>query len=971
MVKKTDEDVLAGFLDEARGYLPIILEKLEAFQADPEQSTAVKEAFRYSHTIKGTASMIELPGLSLIASYLEEVLEDFVTGKRKIGKQAFGWMYKLVAQIEAYLHGLASGELDERRLIEAATIVYRRLQRLPKAEDQTAIEEAMRNIVNEVESVPDEEFESVVSALDDAQRLEDISPELLNVFRVESEEHMRNVGSLLAKIVNEPSDTESLQSIRRSVHTLKGTAGAVGLSAVAKLTHRMEDVLDRLSEASMPIDTQSMDLMFDSADALEDLVSGGAEEAAMQNTLRDLYDRYTALLGDEVEEPLSSQTELFGEGGILDLETLPTLTEKSTGAFPAKTSITRASRKPSKIVRVPLERLDELVKLVSELVISRSAFELRMKDFAREVDELRLSSERLRRLTSTIETNYEVRALGGRINLLGGTRDRNAVNELGTADIGDFDELQFDRYTEFHLLSRELTETSSDIRTMGTELYNLIAEFDGILTRHRRLSTQIQDELMRTRMVPLATLATRFYRTVRVLSREQGKFVDLIIEGEEIEMDTTVLDAIVDPLLHLLRNAVDHGIETPEVRKSKGKSERGRIDLRAYNEGNQVVIQVRDDGAGLDLQAIRSVAIREGYVSDTEVQNLSDAEIYSFVFMPGFSTADEVSEVSGRGVGLDVVRTNVEDLKGTVAIDSTPGEYTRYTIRLPMTLAVTRAILVQVNEETFAIPLSAVSQILRLDEERIESTGKKPAIRLGERVVPLLHLGEALGLGQSAGDIAARMPLLILKVGDKEIGLVVDQLLTGREIVIKTLGTHLRRVHGVTGATLMGDGSVVLILNPADLITGSPGANVRSRVRDRAIPTEDEGSLTVMIVDDSLSVRRVVSKLVTHAGWQPLAAKDGIEALEILQQSSRIPDLILVDIEMPRMDGFELMSTLKAHELYRDIPLVVLTSRAGGKHRGKALEIGAAEYIVKPYQDDEMLRIIRALVNQSQAEAAN
>ncbi|MEJ2550668.1 MAG: Hpt domain-containing protein [Anaerolineales bacterium] len=964
MVKKTDEDVLAGFLDEARGYLPIILERLEAFRADPQQSTAIKEAFRYSHTIKGTASMIELPGLSLIASYLEEVLEDFVAGKRKMGKQAFGRLHKLVTQIETFLGGIVSGELDERRLIEDATIVYRRMQRLPKAEDQTAIEEALRKIAKNVESTLDVEFEPVVSTPDDAQRHEDVSPELLNVFRVESEEHMRNVGSLLVKIVKEPSDVESLQAIRRSVHTLKGAAGSVGLLAVAQLTHRMEDVLDRFSEASMPIDTQSMDLMFDSADALEDLVSGDVEASAMQNTLHDLYGRYTDLLGDDIEEPLSPQIELFGEGGILDLETLPTLTEKSVGAFPA---MTRASRKPSKIVRVPLERLDELVKLVSELVISRSAFELRMKDFTREVDELRLSSERLRRLTSTIETNYEVRALGGRISMLGGTRDRNAANETGMVDAGDFDELQFDRYTEFHLLSRELTETSSDIRTMGTELFNLIAEFDGILTRHRRLSTQIQDELMRTRMVPLATLATRFYRTVRVLSREQEKLVDLIIEGEEIEMDTTVLDAIVDPLLHLLRNAVDHGIETPEVRKSKGKPERGRIDLRAYNEGNQVVIQVRDDGAGLDLQAIRSVAVREGYVTDTEVQNLSDAEIYTFVFMPGFSTADEVSEVSGRGVGLDVVCTNVENLKGTLAIDSAPGEYTLYTIRLPMTLAVTRAILVKVNEETFAIPLSAVSQILRLEEERIETAGKKPGIRLGDRVVPLRHLGEALGLGQSASDIIEHMPLLILKVGDQEIGLVVDQLLTGREIVIKTLGTHLRRVHGVTGATLMGDGSVVLILNPADLITGTPQAEVQGRARDRATAVEDEGSLIVMIVDDSLSVRRVVSKLVTHAGWQPLAAKDGIEALEILQQASQLPDLILVDIEMPRMDGFELMSTLKAHENYKNIPLVVLTSRAGGKHRSKALEIGAAEYLVKPYQEDEVLRIIRNLVHQSQA----
>jgi CheY-like chemotaxis protein/chemotaxis signal transduction protein len=442
--------------------------------------------------------------------------------------------------------------------------------------------------------------------------------------------------------------------------------------------------------------------------------------------------------------------------------------------------------------------------------------------------------------------------------------------------------------------------------------------------------------------------------------------VDFVIEGEDIELDTTVLDAVVDPMLHLLRNAVDHGIEAPDIRKAAGKSERGRIDLRAYNEGNQVVIQVQDDGAGLDPEAIRNAAVRKKYLSKAEAKKLSDADIYACIFLPGFSTTEEVSEISGRGVGLDVVKNNVDNLKGTVAIDSKPGEYTLYTIRLPMTLAVTQAILVKVNEEIFAIPLSAVTQIVRLEREQIEYIEEEPVYRMGDQVLPLLFLGEVLNIVPPERDIAERMPLLILKAGGQEFGLVVDQLLTGREVVIKTLGTHLRRVHGVTGATLMGDGSVVLILNPADLITEAPVERVWDRAVDQSTGDDAFEKFTIMIVDDSLSVRRVVSRLMEHAGWQPLTAKDGIEALEILQQLSQLPDLILVDIEMPRMDGFELMSTIKAHEEYKSIPLVVLTSRAGGKHRSKALEIGAEEYLIKPYQDDEMLTIIRELVRQSQ-----
>ncbi len=965
MANRRDEDVLAGFLDEVRGYLPIILQRIEAYQADPKQLEAMKEAYRYSHSIKGSASMIDLPGLSLIASYLEEVLEEFASTESKMGKRALARLRKMVVQIELFIDGLGSGNLNEQRLIKDATYTYRRMRGLPKDEDKEAEERAIQKCVKDVDTTSVEEKKSTVSPPDATTYQEDISPELLDIFRMEAEEHMQSVTSQLAGLIQLPSNSEALQAVRRSVHTLKGASGTVGLSSIAHLTHRMEDLLDRLSDERVTIDALSMDLLFDSSDTLEDMLSGGIEKDRLHQVLRDLYRRYSVLLDDDAVEGGVDEPGLFGEGGILDLEKLPTLTEKTVKDETSVTVSGSEIRKPTRIVRVPLERLDELVKLVSELVISRSAFELRMRDLAREVEELGLSSERLRRISSTIETNYEVRALGGRINLFGGTSGRNAGVELGSVDIEEFDELQFDRYTEFHLLSRELTETSSDIRTLGIDLNNLIADFDGLLNRHRRLSSQIQDELMRTRMVPLDTLTSRLYRTVRVLSREQGKLIDLIIEGEEIELDTTVLDKIVDPLLHLLRNAVDHGIETPDVRVGNGKPERGRIDLRAYAEGNEVIIQVRDDGAGLEPELIRSVALSKGFISQEEEHRISDDEIYALVFMSGFSTAGEISEISGRGVGLDVVRTNVENLKGTVSLVSSPGENTTYTIRLPMTLAVTRAILVRVDEETFAIPQSAVTQILRLDREQIEYIDGKRVFRMGDQRFSLLYLGEVLNLKQRFESDPERMPVLILKAGDKEAGMVVDQLLTGREIVIKPLGTHLRRVHGVTGATLLGDGSVVLILNPADLIAETPRVEERIIVPDQPAPEDVEEGLSIMIVDDSLSVRRVVSKLIRHAGWQPVEAKDGIEALEILQQTSPLPDLIIVDIEMPRMDGFELISTLKAHESLKYIPLVVLTSRAGGKHRSKALEIGAAGYIVKPYQDKELLQIIRDLAHQS------
>jgi len=333
------------------------------------------------------------------------------------------------------------------------------------------------------------------------------------------------------------------------------------------------------------------------------------------------------------------------------------------------------------------------------------------------------------------------------------------------------------------------------------------------------------------------------------------------------------------------------------------------------------------------------------------------------VFLPGFSTAGEVSEVSGRGVGLVIVKTNVHKVKGTVALDSTPGQGTTFTIRLPMTLAVTRALLIKAHNETFAVPLNAVSQILRLEREEIERVGQEPVVRVGGQVYPMLRLGQVLNLRQPADETVQRPPVLILSAGAKQVALVVDQLLAGREIVIKTLGDHLRRVHGVTGATLMGDGSVVLILNPADLIIKAPQPEAWAPPQPSAERAPE--ALTVMVVDDSVSVRRVVSNLIKSVGWQPMAARDGLEALELMQRSAQLPDLILVDIEMPRMDGYELITTLKGQEAYRNIPLVILTSRAGEKHRRKAQELGASEYIVKPYQDETLLNIIRHLVRES------
>ena len=967
MTRSIDKAILAGFVEEVRGYLPTITAGINSLRKNPHQPQVLEETHRQAHTIKGAASMVGLASLSHIAYYLEDTLEGIAAGQLDVDDKTAALLRQITAQIEGYLEGVLSGTLRERPLLEEATRAYRRLQGLPEKEDTTAVEKTVTEIAGVSAPATEGIVQPPAPPVTEPVHYDKAPAELIEAFVLEAEDHLRTISMLLSALDKQPEHKDLLQDIRRSVHTLKGAAGAVGLRATAQLAHRMEDLLDRLYDGSVAVDPDIMDLLFASADTLEDMAGGGIREETAHDNLQELYASYSTVLGQDPSAGLpTSSLAPLGEEKIIDLvELAPRPSEKPESDILEKQAAHPVPRQPGEVLRVPLGRLDELVRLASELTISRTVFEQRVTDFVHAVEELQFSTDRLRRVSSNLETQYEVSALGGRLLIPSGVRRVGDLSYEETFNTHGFDELEFDRYTEFHRLSRELAETASDIRTMGNELGTLIGDFDSILNQQGRLSTEIQDRLMQIRMVPMATLTTRLHRTVRVLAREQSKLVDLVLEGADTELDKTVLDQMVDPLLHLLRNAVDHGIEPPALRRVMGKPERGTIHLRAYYEGNQVIIQVSDDGAGLEPEILRSTAVSKGYVSEADVPRLSADELHSLVFLPGFSTASEVSEVSGRGVGLDIVRTNIHNLKGTVTLDATPGEGVTFTIRLPMTLAITRALLVKAHNETFAMPLDSVTQIVRVGREEIEHIGQEPVIRVGEQIYPAFRLGKVLNLKQPADETAERLPVLILNARDTQIALVVDELVAGREIVVKPLGNHLRRVHGVTGATLMGDGSVVLILNPAEINDEPAQSTIWDQPHLQLSAARARGPLTILVVDDSVSVRRVVSNLIKSAGWQPIAAKDGLEALEIIHRSVHPPDLILVDIEMPRMDGYELISTLKGQDAYRHIPLVILTSRAGQKHRHKAMELGASEYVVKPYQDEALLGIVRHLVQES------
>ncbi len=964
ITRPLDIIAVAAFSEEVRSSVPRVLAALDVAEREGAPSPAAHEAFRLIHALKGAASMVGLAALGHVLNQAEEMLDVPVNEGRAVPEPVLALLRVTVPKCSAYVEAACRGECASDVALELSK-AYRDFAGCnpeePDAMLLDLIELDRRGLEQHAPAAAPAPPPRGDDDLDlDLVPAEPVPQELAEVFAQEAQENLQAIARLTAHICATPDDRDALQELRRAVHTIKGAAGIVGYKAASRLAHRMEDLLDRLYDGTADATPEAMRLITSSSDALDDLIASPPDDpATLREILARLFAEYDRTVGWTGTAPAVATTAGQAPGAI------------AGSAAPAAPAVAAEPREPerrtrpdrrrnaedrrrggSQVVRVPFERLGELVRSVSELVINRSSFDQHYAGLVEQVDELKLSTARLRRLALKLETDYEVRALAG-----------NVAASAGPGGHG-FDELEFDRYTDFHLLSREMTETASDIGTISTRLSETIGNFDGDLTRLGRLTREVQDKVMEFRMVPLVTLAARLERAVRVTAEECGKAADLVLEGENVALDKTLLEEMSDPLLHLLRNAVDHGIETPAERLAAGKPARGRIAVRASHEGTDVLIEVEDDGAGLDLERIRRTAVERGYASEADAGTLSEEELIALVFEPGFSTARRLSEVSGRGVGLDIVKAKVTRLGGRLSIASRPNAGATLTVRVPMTLAITRILLVRAGGQTVGLPLGAVLQIARPDAPAITSVGTERVVEVDGRTYPLRDLSSLLDLPRAA-ETSVNRPVLIANLGGRRMALVVDEIVQSRDAVVKTLGTHLRRVTGVWGATLLGDGTVILILNPTDLAGTADQPRVRPAA-PRAAAIELQ-SYTVMVVDDSLSMRHVLSNALKKAGWNPVQARDGVEALELIHRASDPPDLILLDIEMPRMDGYEFLATIRAQSQYRSVPIVMLTSRGGDKHREKAMGLGATGYIVKPFQEEALIQQAGDLIKASRA----
>ncbi|MEN5205503.1 Hpt domain-containing protein [Stenotrophomonas sp. TWI700] len=783
----------------------------------------------------------------------------------------------------------------------------------------------------------------------DALDFTQLDQELVDIFVEEGKDLLDHCDGLISELRAAPQDRDVIAGLQRDLHTLKGGARMAGINPIGDLGHGIESLLEAVAANRTDIDRSDVHLLERGFDRLHQLLTrtGQHRTVAMPDDLIAAFEQRTQ--GRAVPEPEETVGTALPSGDAQVEAAIAALVAAPLSAPVPLETVSEDDGLPrpqQEQVRVRADLLDRLVNHAGEVAIYRSRLEQQLGAFRGAMGELDRTNARLRDQLRRLDLETEAQIVARY------QREQEQVDHK-------FDPLELDRFSTLQQLSRALNESAADLGGLQGVLDDLSRQYDVLLQQQSRVSSELQDGLMRARMVPFDGLVPRLRRVVRQAGQDTGKQVHVILEGTHGELDRNVLDRMVAPLEHMLRNSVAHGLETPEQRRAAGKPEEGEIAIRLRREGSEIVLEVADDGAGLDRAAIRRRAEQRGLIAADAV--LGDAELDAMIFSPGFSTADQVSQLAGRGVGMDVVHNEVRQLGGSVDIHSVSGQGVTFTLRLPQTLAVTQAVFVQIGETTFAVPVASVSGIGRISRERFETANG--GYHYGGEEFALHDLGTLIGQAQARAEGQAQVPLLLVRAGDLRVAVAIDQVLGNREIVVKPVGLQIASVPGIYGATITGDGRVVVILDVAPLVRrylANPHKPITAaaKVSDRDVPL-------VMVVDDSLTMRKVTGRILERHNFEVTVARDGIEALERLEE--RVPDLMLLDIEMPRMDGYELASVMRADPRYQGVPIVMITSRSGDKHRQRAFELGVQRYLGKPYQELDLMRNVYDLLGIARA----
>jgi chemosensory pili system protein ChpA (sensor histidine kinase/response regulator) len=1006
-----DPVLLDIFSKETASHLKVIVDYLAACEGHSPPFDVTEKLHRACHTLHGSANMANVERGVAVAAALNRFVRrvyDYKVGFQKSGLDALRAGARAIGTIVGDINKPERERADYTKLIDHIASLADAVQ-----PEGTVVPEEVVDITPPVSPQPEPVAEPEPEPVSDEPGYD---AEIASIFTEESAELLESTDKALLEWTSNKDSSQSMEELKRHLHTLKGGARMAGITAMGNLSHELETLLISLADGRVRPTQAIDDLLQQSLDELHRMrdaviankavptagelekriqqANAGFEIAADADVTPAEKDVEAAEPAEFTIEPEDTVSMVIVDTPLADeLAEIATPPAAEPAPEPELPSVPEAQAEPEsepeaepepapepgpavttppeprrmvtakpkeeapearpaaaraeqrqEFARIDADLLEDLLNAAGEISIYHSRLSQQVNSFEFNVEELEQTIARLREQLRKLEIE---------------TENEIMHRHQDTMVAQDFDPLELDRYSNIQQLSRALAESANDLSSLKDLLQSLTTEADGLLVQQSRVTAELQDGLMRTRMVPFERHVPRLTRLVRQIAKEADKRAELAVEGASGELDRQVLDKMLPPFEHMLRNAVVHGIESPDERQKAEKPATGRITIRLHREGSEMVIDVADDGRGLDVDAIR----RKAYELDMLQPDakVTDEEIMELILTPGFTTAGKVTQAAGRGVGMDVVANEVKKLGGSLRISSVTAQGTNFTVRLPFTLAITQALIVRTGDEVYALPLPSVEGVARIPRAELENllSQSEPSYQYGEQTYKFRHLGMYLG-GQAAklpGD-EPFIPVILVRAGEFSAALLTDEMIASREIVVKTVGPQLASIRGISGATILGDGRIVLILDIAALVrTGAPVVELK-----KAAPAPTDDRPLALVVDDSITVRRVTERFLQRNGMRAMTAKDGLDAISVMAESK--PDIILLDIEMPRMDGYEFASHVRNDERVADVPIIMITSRVGDKHRARAIELGVNDYLGKPYQDAELLDAIGRLLEE-------
>lgn len=965
LIPGLDDEVLSYFSPEAEEFLNTIQALLQRSESDLKDPETIHQLYRVAHTLKGSAYTVGFQVVGDIARPIETCMSAVREGSSVIAphwitvvRQAVQVIRSLMARdaqllpclrqevprIKVLLHELELGVCQP----QAVAPMSSQAEEMPMQDAVLATSSAVGSVVQQAISIQPSEPT-------DTYLIPSLDPEVMSYFAPEAQEYLEILETDLLRVDKDAANPETIHQLFRTAHTLKGSAYTVGFQAIGDLTHHIEDFMGAVREGHLQLLPGHTDLLLRAIDVIRVLMRRdpsmvGHTKRRFAKSLQELKQLGQAkLIASEPQRAVSSASEAATMGGA----------NEAAGAEPAKGSDGKTGEE-REVIRVSRDRLERLLNLVGELVIDRGRLEQRLRSLDQLATQVLANKNRLTDAVRTFEGKHT-------FSFQPSPTSPGESTPQAFPGVSDFGSLEFDKYDDFNILARRISEVTADITESMSQLTGSIHRAQDDIGSLQQLTLGMRDEIARARMVPIGTPFTRFRRAAREMARATGKEVNLVTSGEHTEIDTGVVERLVDPLVHLVRNAVYHGIEPAGTRLSQGKPAVGTIYLHAAHRGNSVLIEVEDDGAGLDIAKIKAKAVKLGLVRQDVVESLPESEVIKFIFLPGFSTADAVGDQAGRGVGMDVVKRVIETMNGHIEVESVHGQGTKFTMHLPLTLLIATALLVRVGKDRYAIPLSSVREVTMSTVSMIQQMGNRSVLQIGDEAIEVYPLGSLIR--RESGTIDESTPVVVVRTSTGALGCAVDELLGRQEIVIKSLGSlkpYERSVFG--GATIDPEGRVVLVLDVSRLTTREYHEAMSMGQSDSAPsmlegPTQPASSksqakqLPLLLIDDSLSIRKFVGRMLEAAGYTVETATDGEEGCrKALVQNYQ---LIITDLEMPKLNGYEVIQALRARPQTHATPILVMTTRAGEKHRQMAVSVGASGYIAKPVEERALIQEIQ------------